>query len=95
MLPARPYLLIGLALPPGTPGGTAIHDDVVTNMPLPMGVPMTELSTPDVFLLRCHRDDPDSGFQDVATYMQGKNAAHGGILLWFVQLCRTNEIAGT
>jgi len=94
MLPTAPYLLVGFTVAPGTPNGQQILDDVEHNMPLPQrGIPIA-LPIPDVYLIECPRNDPDTPFQDIADYLSREQTRTGGALIWAMQLCRSNEIAG-
>ena len=94
MLPNAPYLLVGFTVAPGTPNGQTILDEVEQKMPLPpRGVPIA-LPIPDVYLIECPRNDPDTPFQDLADYFEREQARTGGALIWALQLCRTNEVAG-
>lgn len=94
MLPTTPYLLVGFTVAPGTPNGQQILDDVEHNLPLPPRAVPIGLPIPDVYLIECPRDDPDTPFQDIADYLSREQIRTGGALIWLVQVCRSNEIAG-
>jgi len=95
MLPTAPYLLLGFTVTPGTQDGSAILDEVERNIPLPSRSVPIALSIPDVYLIECPRNDPDTPFQDIADYMSREQTRTGGALIWALQLCRSNEIAGS
>lgn len=94
MLPTAPYLIVAFAVAPGTPNGRAIINQIERGMPLPAGKIPVALPVADTYMISCPKNDPDTPFQDIAVYLQQQDQNFGGVLLWFLQVCRSNEIAG-
>lgn len=94
MLPPAPYLIVGFTVAPGTPGAEAIIAQIERDLPLPAGKFPVALPIPDTYLIQCPKNDPDTPFQDIASFLQLQDQNLGGGLLWLVQCCRSNEIAG-
>ena len=91
-MPNAPYLIFGLDVIAGTRNGPAIIRDVEDNFPISIGI--TSLGVSNVFLVEVAGSSAPATFRSVATYLNTKDQAVGGRLRWFVQLCRSDEIAG-
>ena len=94
MLPSAPYLIVGFAVAPGTPNAQTIIDEIERDMPLPAGKVPVALPIADTYMIACPKNDPDTPFQDIADYFALQDSKLSGELFWFVQCCRSNEIAG-
>lgn len=91
-MPTAPYLIVGFDIDPDEPDASAIIEDVRSGFPAnarPIQFAVRNLYSIDVV-------PPSQAiprFNEVGMYLILKDAQHGGILRWVLQLCRVDEIA--
>lgn len=91
-MPVAPYLLFGLDVAPNTPNRAAIITSVEDGFPITTGI--TSLGVANVFVVEVLPGSAPATLRTVSNYFVAQNHALGGQLRWFVQLSRSNEIAG-
>ena len=91
-MPLPPYLIVAFDVDPGEPNAPDIIEDVRSGFPAnarPKQFAVRNVYSIDV-------DPPSQAlprFNEVGMYLTLKDAEHGGILRWVLQLCRIDEIA--
>lgn len=86
-----PYIIVGFHVPLGTPDEAAILSDITTKIPL--AATFVSLNVPHVGALKVTTANMHDRLDDVADFMVGMNAAHGGVIAWFAQLCEDAFLA--
>lgn len=85
-----PYILFAFDIAPGTPNAAAILQDLEANFPQ-AATPFTSLGVENVFVHEVKLSQALPRLILLSTYFRQKDAAHGGVVRWVVQLCRSQE----
>jgi hypothetical protein len=91
-MPTAPYLVFGFDVERTNPNAETIIKDVEDNFPIHQGV--GPLGVEQTFLVEVPPGNAIAVFRDVAAYLTLKDLQFGGDLRWFVQVCRSRELAG-
>jgi hypothetical protein len=89
---AAPYLLVGFAVPSSVPNAAAICHDLEMN--IPWDGPPLSLGIEDVFAMEVSLGNMMLRCTQVTNFLAAADQQHGGVIRWFVQLCRTADISG-
>jgi hypothetical protein len=91
-MPTAPYLVFGFDVDSKNPKAEAIIKDVEDNFPLHEGI--GPLGVQQTFIVEVPPGKALAVFRDVAKYLSDKDTNCSGDLRWFVQFCRSSELAG-
>lgn len=85
-----PYLIFGFDVDPASPNAAAIVQDVEAGFPI-HGI--GSLGVDDTYFVEVPSSQAPARYREVAKYLDDKDQAWNGELRWFVQLCRSAELA--